>query len=323
MSCLFRLRRDAAMPARELRGFFTLAGAVCLGFALTACDQGPPSNAASAASAPEVATAVAPETTIVEKDPLALPTGDLDDETIANYLHAAMDYEKPDQFSKGFNDAPLVGRHFNIDIPYQKYSTGDERGPTYSYDADKELLTLTVAVDSAHREADEYTTQYLTFFQDIRRGEPKLESNAFNVTKEVTPLAIHIFGVGALSDTYIGLFSNEDFSSKSEHYYRPLTKTVKLKPDAAKEAVRSLTIEVEGTVTKDHSGHAIECTTMYNGATVDNPFEKDWHQCVLLAKLTHITVTSAYSGVLAQWGASGRTESKKGVKKVKAVATTG
>jgi hypothetical protein len=70
---------------REPRWFVTLASAICLNFTLTACDQRPPPDIASTASAPELTTA--------SKAPLALPADGLDDETIANYLHAAMDYK--------------------------------------------------------------------------------------------------------------------------------------------------------------------------------------------------------------------------------------
>lgn len=309
MSWLFTQRRDAAICA--VRWFSTLAGAVCLSVALAGCDKRPPPDASSAASAPEATTAATAETTTATKDPLALPAGDLDDETIANYLHAAMDYKRPDQFSKGFNDAPLVGRHFKIYIPSDKEG---ERGPTYYYDTDKEQLTLTVEVASGHQAAGDFSVQYLTFVQESSYGASKLESNAFNVTKEVTPVSYRVIGIGALAGTYIGLFPNEPESMKSEHFYRALSKTLKLDPSAAKAAVEGLTMEVEGTVIKDGNGHAITCSTVTRGATMDHTLAEDWRQCVLSAKLTRITVSSPNAGVLAQWGASGRAEHKMGLK---------
>jgi len=246
---------------------------------------------------------------------LALPADGLDDETIANYLHAAMDYKRPDEFSKGFNDAALVGRHFKIYIPADKEG---ERGPTYSYDADKEQLTLTVRPAYSVSSLD-----YLTFVREVSYGAPKLESNAYNVTKEVTPVSYRVIGIGAVAGTYMGVFPKDSYSTKDAIVYRDLTKTLKLSPDAAKRAIEGLTMEVEGTVTKDRNGHAIGCMASTRGATVDHLYEEDWLQCVLLAKLTHITVSSPSAGVLAQWGASGRVEHTKGVKKARAVAATG
>ncbi|WP_321796353.1 hypothetical protein [Burkholderia sp. BCC1988] len=307
MSRLSWLRRDAAMSTRELCRLLTLVGAFCLSLVLIACDQRPPPDVASAASAPESTTA--------SKDPLALPADGLDDETIANYLHAAMDYKRPDEFSKGFNDAALVGRHFKIYIPADKEG---ERGPTYDYDADKEQLTLTVRPAYSVGSLD-----YLTFVQEVSYGAPKLESNAYNVTKEVTPVSYRVIGVGAVAGMYMGVFPKDSYSTRKVIVYRDLTKTLKLSPDAAKRAVEGLTMEVEGTVTKDRNGHAIGCMASTRGATVDHLYEEDWLQCVLLVNLTRITVSSPSAGVLAQWDAAGRVEHHKGVKKVKALAATG
>lgn len=312
MSRLPWLRRDAAMSTHEPRRFFVLASAICLSFVLTACDQRPPPDAASAASAPESIAA--------SKDPLALPAEGLDDETIANYLHAAMDYKRADEFSKGFNDAALVGRHFKIYIPADKEG---ERGPTYYYDADKEQLTLTVRPAYGNYESGVSSLDYLTFVQEASYGAPKLESNAYNVTKEVTPVSYRVIGIGAVAGTYMGVFPKDSYSTRETIIYRDLTKTLKLSPDAAKSAVNGLTMEVEGTVTKDRNGHAIGCMASTRGATVDHLYEEDWLQCVLLVKLTHITVSSPSSGVLAQWGASGRVEHSKGVKRAGAVAAAG
>ncbi len=300
------------MSTHEPRRFFVLASAICLSFVLTACDQRPPPDAASAASAPESITA--------SKDPLALPAEGLDDETIANYLHAAMDYKRADEFSKGFNDAALVGRHFKIYIPADKEG---ERGPTYYYDADKEQLTLTVRPAYGNYESGVSSLDYLTFVQEASYGAPKLESNAYNVTKEVTPVSYRVIGIGAVAGTYMGVFPKDSYSTRETIIYRDLTKTLKLSPDAAKSAVNGLTMEVEGTVTKDRNGHAIGCMASTRGATVDHLYEEDWLQCVLLVKLTHITVSSPSSGVLAQWGASGRVEHSKGVKRARAVAAAG
>ncbi|RDK01181.1 hypothetical protein [Paraburkholderia lacunae] len=303
-----------------MREFLALAGTVALSFVLTACDRRPAPDTASTATAPAALTATAPETTAEAKDPLALPAGDLDDETIANYLYAAMDFKRPDEFSKGFNDAALVGRHFEIEIPSDKPG---KRGPTYYYDPDKEQLTLIVRPAYGSYEGGDNSLDYLTFVQETSYGAPKLASNAFKVTKEVTPVSYRVIGIGAVAGTYMGVFPKDSLSTKETIIYRDLTKTLKLDPRAAKTAVEGLTMKVEGTVAKDGNGHSITCKTSTRGATLDHLYEESWHQCVLSAKLSRITVSSPNAGVLAQWGASRRAEGKKGEKTSKTVSTTG
>ncbi len=66
--------------------------------------------------------------------------------------------------------------------------------------------------------------------QEVSYGAPKLESNAYNVTKEVTPVSYRVIGIGAVAGTYMGVFPKDSYSTKEAIVYRDLTKTLKLSP---------------------------------------------------------------------------------------------
>lgn len=276
---------------------------VLVTFALGACTKpaAPVQESASPASSPG-------EPPSASRDPLALPKGDLDSETLTNYLHAAMDYHRPDEFDKGFNDAALVGRRFKVSIPYEK----GQRNPSYYYNASKEEFSVSLYPDSSYGTGqDAPAMEYLTLAKEASYGQPKLEANAFSVTKEVTPVSYRVLGIGTVGGSYIGVLGKFPESTKELTVYRTISKTIKLAPDAARAAAQGLTMDVEGTILKSSDGHAIYCRQSTRGATLDHPYEESWNQCVLSVKLSQIAVRSPGTGVLAQWGAGGKTEGKK------------
>jgi hypothetical protein len=237
-----------------------------------------------------------------------LPEGDIDGQTLTNYLHAAMDYQRPDEFDKGFNDAALVGRRFKVSIPYEK----GQRNPSYYYNASKEEFSVSLYPDSSYGTGQETPAlEYLTLVKEASYGQPKLESNAFNVAKEVTPVSYRVLGIGTVGGSYIGVLGKFPESTKEVTVYRTIFKTIKLTPDAARAAVQGLTMDVEGTILKSSDGHAIYCRKSTRGATLDHLYEESWNQCVLSVKLSQITVSSPSTGVIAQWGAAGQTARKK------------
>jgi len=272
-------------------------------FALGACSKPatPVQESASPASAPEAPPSAS-------GDPLALPEGDLDRETLTKYLHAAMDYRRPDEFDKGFNDAALVGRRFKVSIPYEK----GRRNPSYYYNPSKEEFSVSLYPDSSYGTGQEVPAlEYLTLAREESYGQPTLKSNAFNVTKEVTPVSYRVLGIGTVGGAYMGVLGKFPESTKDVTVYRTISKTIKLTPDAARTAVQSLMMDVEGTILKNNAGHAIYCRQSARSATLDHPYEESWNQCVLSVKLSQITVSSPSTGVIAQWGVAGKPEGKK------------
>lgn len=118
-----------------------------------------------------------------------LPNGDLEASSLLAYLRARYDFVAKDQFSAPFDDKALIGRRFKVEIP-EAEAEGDHWPITFQYDADKQLLTL--SLDSS---SDFYgdTSGQFTFIPLERKTTylPKqMMQTAFGVTAEVTPTAL-------------------------------------------------------------------------------------------------------------------------------------
>lgn len=88
-------------------------------------------------------------------DHLKLPqTGNITRENLVAFARANMAYRPADQFSKRFDDSALEGRSFELKLPIAR----DETSANFSYNADKEELTLSLLPEAAslHRDEDTY-----------------------------------------------------------------------------------------------------------------------------------------------------------------------
>lgn len=235
---------------------------------------------------------------------LQLPAGDaVTDDNLVAYAKAKGDYTPRDQFDKSFDDGPLDGRRFLITRPL--FGPGAFTTVTYmwSYDPQAELLKFDVDPSpSASSSGGSAPNQGLEIFRDEKLGQPRPESNAYGVTKQVSPRTELSVAVGALHGENMGVLPVDhtyDFM-KDRVLYTKLHKEVKLPPDQARAATATLRAEISGVVRKAASGHTIECSDLHISATLGSPTEEDVRKCVINVKISRIAFSSKV-GALAEW----------------------
>jgi hypothetical protein len=223
----------------------------------------------------------------------------LENHNLVNYASAAMDFVKKDEFSPGFNETPLVGRHFKVTVPYAK----DETSLNYRYDADKQSLSVWLYPESnLHFDKQAYPQlNYLILQKESTVAEPVPMSNAYGVTRDVRRVHHRIFGLGGPKDLYMGVVQKDQYSSKDFVIYKMLSKDVPLSPDAARAGVEGLAMDIEGVIVKPSGRHTINCTNETTDAKLDYAYEDTWDECVISVKLTRIVVYSPSLGVIADW----------------------
>jgi len=238
----------------------------------------------------------------VSTDHLKLPaTGNITRENLVAFAHAKMAHRPADQFSKAFDDSALEGRTFELRLPIAR----DETSANFSYDAEKEQLTLSLLPEAAslHRDEDTYGPDfhYLTISNEQRYGDPTPMANAYGVTKAVTPVFTIRIGVGSLEGEYMGAAPVTKIGDI--RLYDLATKTLAMAPDQARSATAGLTMTIRGVVRKPASGHIVECYESSKKATLSYNYEEHWKQCVISSTITSIEVVSPSAGVLASWPA--------------------
>lgn len=255
--------------------------------ALAACDASKPSSPATAAEP--------------DASDLKLGAEGVTAANLAAYAYAKLAFIPKDEFSKDFDDTPLAGRAFKLQIPV--VSNKDSSSVSYSYDADKEELTISLLPEapSLHREdgarGSEYS--YLIFKSDKTIGAPQDMANAFGMTKPVTPVFTTLFGVGS--------YGNDAMGAVPRHMdmYSLAQKVIRMAPDQARAATASMYVEISGKVRKSTEGRIIECEETEKKATLDYNYEEHWKQCVISSKIDRIVVTSPSAGTIAVWPSKG------------------
>lgn len=154
--------------------------------------------------------------------------------------------------------------------------------------------------------AREYLLNYVRLRDDENFGTPMPMSNAYGVAKEVTPISHRIVGVGNTDAADVGVFPRIDVGDKRIFIYSQLWKRIKLAPDAAREGVKDMAMDIEGVVTSGHDGHSIVCTHTTTDPTITLPYKETYDECVVSVKLTRIVVHSPTLGVIADWPEQGK-----------------
>ncbi|KWU24801.1 hypothetical protein AS149_32155 [Burkholderia cenocepacia] len=231
-----------------------------------------------------------------------MPAGTLDAGVLKRYAGGAMDFVKKDEFSAAFPDKPLVGRQFQVTVPFER----NDSSLHYSYDAEKGVLGVWATVEmNSHQTANGYPRlNYIILQQTSSYGAPVSMANAFGALKEVTPVAYRTYGIGNLSDVDMGLVPKMVGSSKESLFYDRLEQHIKLSPEDARKGVVGLEMEIQGTVASGpHQAHPVVCSHTKATATLDYGFEETWDECVITAKLTRVIIRSPSLGVIGDWRA--------------------
>lgn len=242
------------------------------------------------------------ESPFAGKNPLELPEGVIGTENITAYVRAASAAPKGDEFAKGFDDKPLSGRTFKVTLPYDKYNSSLR----YHYDSVHEKLYIDVRLTSTFHRGDESNPKldYLILTKTSDYGSPRPMSNAFGLTKDVTPVSHTVIGLGNKRDKYIGVFPKDKISSKDYIFYKGLEKEIKISPAEGRAAVVGLEIDVEGTIVAAENQHPIICKKTESRAEIDYTYKENWDECVVTVKLTRVAVHSPKLGTIAEWSAS-------------------
>lgn len=305
---LGQLNMACLLPSKPLRLFWR---AICTsGFAslvLSACsnDSSSRNDAASRSASASTAASIPAVTTALE-----LRSGAIGAQNMIAYAEGVSSSPQGDQFAKRFDDKPLLGHSFKVTVPYDKYKSSLH----YSYDSEQERLKIWTSLGSTfHRDREsDPKLDYLILTQNSVYGTAKPMSNAFGVTKAVTPVSHDVVGIGSTRDTYVGLFRKDKYSSKDYIFYAALEKTIAIAPEPARAAVVDLEMDIEGVIVAGKNGHPVVCKHTETQATIDYLYQETWNECVILARITHIGFHSPKLGMIAEWnGPAGAVATKQ------------
>jgi hypothetical protein len=277
--------------------FLRTVGIIMAAFTLSGCSNDSSETTRTTADK-GAATA---EGLVAAKNPLELPEGVIGAENITAYVHAASAAPKGDEFTKGFDDKPLGGRTFKVTVPYDKYNSSLH----YHYDSEHEKLYIDVRLDSTFHRGDESNLKlnYVILTKTSNYGSPRPMSNAFGLTKNVTPVSHAVIGLGNERGTYIGVFPKDKISSKDYIFYQGLGKEIKISPEEGRAAVAGLEMDIEGTIVAGERKHPIVCKKTESKAEIDYTYQETWDECIVSVKLTRIAVHSPKLGTIAEWSA--------------------
>lgn len=240
-----------------------------------------------------------------------LPSGKLNRRSLIEFAMAVRDYKPKDEFSvRNFNDAPLVGRTFRIDLDMADPQNADLT-KIYIYDVDEHVLRLLLYPGAI------YVLRATTTLPSETR------SNAFGATVQVSRHEIESFGVGPIIDPYdhdqskmpkdMGVFpmkseisselAGTEFATyKVKYSFSDIVKNIPMTPERARILTSDLHLIIEGIITKDAKGKSVECDMhLGNTATINNPEEAVINECTVSAQFTKIQITSPKAGILAAW----------------------
>lgn len=278
-------------------------------FLLVSCSN----DTSSDRNAPARSSASAASVAIKAENELELPAGKISAKNLIAYAQGVFSSPKGDQFTKRFDDQPLQGRTFKFTVPYDQYSGSLH----FQYDPQKEKLKVWAALDSTYHlaQSNDYETEpkldYLIMEHNSKYDTPRPMSNAFGATVSVTPVHYKIFAVGNLRSTAVGLFPKTDYSKPGYNFYTTLEKEIKIAPEAGRDAVKGLEMDVEGIVSAGKDGHSVICKNTETKATISFAYQQTWDECVVLAKITRIAFHSPQLGTFAEWPAAGKNEGQR------------
>ncbi|MCR6658008.1 MAG: hypothetical protein NVV72_01190 [Asticcacaulis sp.] len=228
---------------------------------------------------------------------------------LLNYARSMLSFKKPDEFSKSFNDTALAGKNFDFHLAVNK--RGDEGSINYGYDADREILTLLVLPEAGTIHRGDHDTDldfnYIVTTHETILGKPGPMTNAYGVTKNVTPSYEFMVGVGSASGEYMGALPHTEVTADRKFVmYDIASKELKLTPEQARTVVSEMWAEVSGTFKPSEDGKILTCKESSKDATINYPYEEHWTQCVYSARISHVRIVSKAFGVLAEWPETGK-----------------
>ena len=253
--------------------------------ALSSCNKAPKDQSNTTADTSTTAP-------VAVRDPTKLPAGVLDRETLNAYADAVHDFKPKDQFTKKFDDRPLIGREFHVSIPV---SDNADNG-VWAYDADKGELYLSLAPENK----PETYVYFLGIERDRNVTNGQMMSNAFGATVEGSTTHERIVGIGSANSAYMGIFPKKNIL-KDYFEYGQLYKKITMTPEAARQATKDMTVEIDGKVVQRNPYEAVYCTTGSKDATIINPKREEWDICLISSKLSRLAFVSRSKGILAEF----------------------
>lgn len=214
------------------------------------------------------------------------PTGVLSLLDLSNFAKQERDFVKPDDFSKGFDDSPLKGRLFAVEIPAPSYGGSSVTQVSWSYDADKTMLSVTVDPGAPVQSKTDF-------------GPKKKMSNAFGAEIEVDTMETWQIELGAEYEKPLGVFPTVDpLYSLTGTSHGPLIWTARLPPEQARRLTANLQLRLEGKVVATEQGQTVSCGTETRSATFTSPTESTTHNCIVYVRYSRVALVTKDGRVL-------------------------
>ena len=228
----------------------------------------------------------------------------LDATDIRTFLKAAREFKPADEFSKPFDQSPMVNRKVSIDLHIVKRfddtmsDAGNISGWDYNASTQKLTIDLLVIPDSQFDfvgDGDDVVKamgQSVAYrlSQEATTMDPEDRSNAFGVRVTVRTRLITSYAVGFNNLTQV-----QDFG-------KPLYEA-DIAPEDARELTKHLILHIEGTTKAITTGRAMACSINGKEATIDNPSEYYETRCAVYLWVDKEQIIDSSTGrvLVEQW----------------------
>ena len=229
--------------------------------------------------------------------PYAFPPPDkvLDQSDIEAFINAVKNYRPEDEFAPGFDETPMQGRAFSIDLPVvERFSEIGGAIGGWHYDKDGQVLSVNLpmvraegwqlleAPDAAKK--DVKWINGMSFDKTEKVFDPELRSNAFGATVQVTSKSITNYGLAVYGSQRLD--KGEDYSAK-------------IPPDQARELTKNIVLHLEGTLSAFGMNEIVGCATADgHEATITEPFDMYMTDCMASSQFSKAELRDKRDGHL-------------------------
>ena len=233
------------------------------------------------------------ENTAAEAPPgYKLPNRMLNEKDLVAWAKLVRDYRKPDQFSKDWRGAEIIGRTFVVKLKLSS-DYGDSGFGQWSYNADKESLTLSIA--------ESLTPPLFVLSSHVEELDKTKMTNAFGAEREVSQSRMWRIGLGNGSAALIPFQKPAADFDPDLPRYDDLSFVIPMRADAARAFTKDLFIQVEGTVVKAENGDAVACMDDKTSPTIDFPNSIETHDCLMEVQFSRIAFITGAGKIIKEW----------------------
>jgi hypothetical protein len=216
-------------------------------------------------------------------------------------------FKPADAFSRGYDQAALVGQSFRIEAPVQRLGSApvDDIRAIWTYDADTPAMTLEVFSTrwfphlwTAGPKSSAGQAGMLTGYELASTTTPQggyVGTNAFGAKVTVKKSAQKSYGLA-----FVDQPAQTPFAS-----FSGFTAKLALSPDEARALSTDLKVVLEGALASGPHG-AAACGYRHRAPEIDSPEDRTEEFCLFFARLDRVAFTASDGRVLAEWRRAGR-----------------